>query len=101
MRRILLAAAPILMIAVAPTSSQADAAGAAFGVGTGLVVAGPVGAVVGEVVSAVGGTPWHYTVRYDLPSTRSLIKECVIFRLSLSISALVKNRTPSSSYSCV
>ena len=55
MRRILLAAAPILLIAVAPTSSQADAAGAAFGVGTGLVVARPVGAVIGGVVGAVGG----------------------------------------------
>jgi uncharacterized membrane protein len=54
MRRILLAAAPILLIAVAPTSSQADAVGAAFGVGTGLVVARPVGAVVGGVVGAVG-----------------------------------------------
>jgi hypothetical protein len=40
MRKPLLTAVPILMIGVAPTSSQADAVGAAFGAGTGLVVAG-------------------------------------------------------------
>jgi hypothetical protein len=51
MRKTLLAAAlPILMIGVAPTSLQADSVGAAFGAGTGLVVAGPVGAVVGGVL---------------------------------------------------
>jgi hypothetical protein len=47
MRKTLLAAAPILMIALAPTSSHADNVGAVFGAGTGLVVAGPVGLVVG------------------------------------------------------
>jgi hypothetical protein len=94
MRRILLAAAPILMIAVAPTSSQADADGAAFGVGTGLVVAGPVGAVVGEVVSAVGGTPWHYTVRYDLPSTRSLMI-CRAAAMSFELLSSLKFQRPS------
>jgi hypothetical protein len=40
MRKTLLAAASVRMIAAAPTSSQADAVGAAFGAGTGLVVAG-------------------------------------------------------------
>jgi outer membrane lipoprotein SlyB len=50
------------MIAVGPTSSQAAAVGAAFGVGTGLVVAGPVGAVVGGVVGAVWGTPFWATL---------------------------------------
>ena len=40
MRRMLLATVPILMVAVAPTSSRADSVGAAFGAGTGLVVAG-------------------------------------------------------------
>jgi osmotically inducible lipoprotein OsmB len=50
MRKTLLAVAPILMIAIAATTSQADSVGAAFGAGTGLVVAGPVGAVVGGVV---------------------------------------------------
>jgi uncharacterized protein YcfJ len=54
MRKCLLAAASVLTIAIAPTSSQADTVGAVFGAGTGLVVAGPVGAVVGGVVGAVG-----------------------------------------------
>jgi hypothetical protein len=58
MRRILLAGAPILMIAVAPTSSQADAVGAAFGVGPAVVVAGPIGAVAGGVIGAVWGRPF-------------------------------------------
>jgi hypothetical protein len=46
MRKTLLAAVPILMIGVAPTSSQADAVGAALGAGTGLVVAWPVGTII-------------------------------------------------------
>ena len=50
MRKTLLAAAQVLMIAVAPNSSQADSVGAAFGAGTGLVVAGPIGAVAGGVI---------------------------------------------------
>ncbi len=58
MRAILMAAVPILMTAVAPTTSRADAVGAAAGAGTGLVVAGPVGAVVGGVVGWVWGTPF-------------------------------------------
>ena len=44
--------------AVAPTSSQADAVGAVFGAGTGIVVAGPPGAVVGGVIGAVWETPF-------------------------------------------
>jgi hypothetical protein len=58
MRRTLLAAAPILLMIAAPTSSKADAVGAAFGAGTGLVVAGPPGAVVGGVVGAIWGRPF-------------------------------------------
>ena len=58
MRRILLAAAPILLMVVAPTSSQADSVGAAFGAGTGLVVAGPPGAVIGGIVGWVWGHPF-------------------------------------------
>ena len=58
MRKCLLAAASVLTIAFAPTSSQADTVGAAFGAGTGLVVAGPVGSVVGGVVGAVWGAPF-------------------------------------------
>ena len=42
MRPTLFAAATILLLAMAaPTPSHADAVGAAFGAGTGLVVAGP------------------------------------------------------------
>jgi hypothetical protein len=58
MRKCLLAAASLLAIAVGPTSSHADTVGAAFGAGTGLVVAGPVGLVVGGVVGAVWGRPF-------------------------------------------
>ena len=57
MRKTLLAAAPILMIALAPTSSHADNVGAVFGAGTGLVVAGPVGLVVGGIVGWYWGVP--------------------------------------------
>ena len=58
MRRALLAAAPIILIAVAPSGSRADTVGAAFGAGTGLVVAGPPGAVVGGIIGAVWGAPF-------------------------------------------
>ena len=58
MRKTLLAAAPILMIALAPTSSHADNVGAVFGAGTGLVLAGPVGLVVGGIVGWVWGSPF-------------------------------------------
>ena len=57
MRKTLLAAAPILMIALGPTSSHADNLGAVFGAGTGLVLAGPVGLVVGGIVVGSGGVP--------------------------------------------
>ena len=57
MRKTLLAAAPILMIALGPTSSHADNVGAVFGAGTGLVVAGPVGLVVGGIVGWYWGVP--------------------------------------------
>ena len=59
LRRTLLAAvAAIAVAALAPTSSRADAVGAAFGAGTGLVVAGPPGAIVGGVIGAVWGHPF-------------------------------------------
>jgi len=57
-RGILLAAVPLLLTLAAPISSKADAVGAAFGAGTGLVVAGPPGAVVGGVVGAIWGRPF-------------------------------------------
>ena len=49
----LVAAAAILMITAVPTGSRADAVGAVFGAGSGLVIAGPPGAVVGGIVGAV------------------------------------------------
>ena len=57
MRKTLLAATPILMIALGPTSSHADNVGAVFGAGSGLVLAGPVGLVVGGIVGWVSGEP--------------------------------------------
>ena len=54
----LLACASVALMAVAPASSRADAVGAAFGAGTGLIVAGPPGAIVGGVVGAVWGHPF-------------------------------------------
>ena len=46
------------LIAFAPTSSRADAVGAAFGAGTGLIIAGPPGAMVGGVIGAIWGRPF-------------------------------------------
>jgi hypothetical protein len=42
----------------ASTSARADMVGAVAGAGTGLIVAGPPGAVIGGVVGAVFGKPW-------------------------------------------
>ena len=59
MRRTLCAAATILLMSVAgASSSRADMVGAVAGAGTGLVVAGPPGAVVGGVVGGVFGNPF-------------------------------------------
>ena len=57
-RKILLIVAPLVLATMTPNSSRADAVGAAFGAGTGLVVAGPPGAVVGGVIGAVWGSPF-------------------------------------------
>jgi hypothetical protein len=59
MRKILMAAAIISMTAtLAAPSAHADMVGAAAGAGTGLLVAGPPGAIVGGVVGAVWGRPF-------------------------------------------
>jgi hypothetical protein len=58
MRRTLSAAALIFTIAIAPSSLHADTVGAAFGAGTGLVVAGPPGAVIGGIIGLVWGAPF-------------------------------------------
>ena len=54
-KSVLLASVSLALMAAAPTSSRADAVGAAFGAGTGLIIAGPPGAIVGGVVGAVCG----------------------------------------------
>jgi hypothetical protein len=56
MRKLLVATA--IFASVAASSARADMVGAAAGAGTGLLVAGPPGAVVGGVVGAVWGKPF-------------------------------------------
>jgi hypothetical protein len=56
MRKLLLAA--IFAGAIGVSAAQADTVGAVAGAGTGLLVAGPPGAVVGGVVGAVWGKPF-------------------------------------------
>jgi hypothetical protein len=58
MRHLVLAATVIVAVAAAASSARADMVGAAAGAGTGLIVAGPPGAVVGGVVGAVWGKPF-------------------------------------------
>jgi hypothetical protein len=45
-------------ITIAAPSARADWVGAAAGAGTGLVVAGPIGAVAGGVIGGVLGKPF-------------------------------------------
>ena len=56
--RELVVATAIFAGAVAVSSARADMVGAVAGAGTGLLVAGPPGAVVGGVVGAVWGKPF-------------------------------------------
>jgi len=58
MRRFLLALAAVFAVAMISPNARADMVRAAAGAGTGLVVAGPVGAVAGGVVGAVFGEPF-------------------------------------------
>jgi hypothetical protein len=57
MRKLLMVTA-IFASAMAASSARADMVGAAAGAGTGLLVAGPPGAVVGGVIGAVWGKPF-------------------------------------------
>jgi hypothetical protein len=57
MRKLLVVTA-IFASAMAASSARADMVGAAAGAGTGLLVAGPPGAVVGGVIGAVWGKPF-------------------------------------------
>ncbi len=58
MRSSVLGIAVFAAVAAAPLSARADMVGAAAGAGTGLVVAGPPGAVVGGVIGGVFGQPF-------------------------------------------
>ncbi len=59
MRKFVLAAAAVASLTAAGSlSARADMVGAVAGAGTGLLVAGPPGAVVGGVVGAVWGKPF-------------------------------------------
>jgi len=57
MRKLLLMAA-IFAGVLGVSAAQADTVGAVAGAGTGLLVAGPPGALVGGVVGAVWGKPF-------------------------------------------
>jgi hypothetical protein len=57
-KTLLAAATFIALMTAAPSNSRADSIGAAFGAGTGLLVAGPPGAIIGGVVGAVWGHPF-------------------------------------------
>src|SRR5262249_54854937 len=57
MSKLLLGAA-IFVGAIGISTAEADTVGAVAGAGTGLLVAGPPGAVVGGVVGAVWGKPF-------------------------------------------
>ncbi len=58
MRNSVLAIAILAAVAAAPLSARADMVGAAASAGTGLVVAGPPGALVGGVIGGVFGQPF-------------------------------------------
>lgn len=57
-RRLILAAALFGLLVIDVPGARADWVGAAAGAGTGLVVAGPLGAVAGGVVGGVFGRPF-------------------------------------------
>ncbi|HML07352.1 MAG TPA: hypothetical protein VK430_04390 [Xanthobacteraceae bacterium] len=52
------AIAALAVFTVSAPSARADLVGAAAGAGTGLLVAGPVGAVAGGVIGGVFGRPF-------------------------------------------
>ena len=58
MRKIAIATAFCAAATAASQAARADMVGAAAGAGTGLLVAGPPGAIVGGVVGAVWGKPF-------------------------------------------
>ena len=65
MRNLILATSVVAAVTTASSFARADLVGAAAGAGTGLVVAGPPGAVAGGVIGGVFGRPfWGPPVSY-------------------------------------
>lgn len=58
MRKLFVTALMLAAVAALPPSARADTVGAVAGAGTGLLVAGPVGAVAGGIIGAVYGKPF-------------------------------------------
>ena len=58
MRKFALTVAVVAAVAMAAMNARADTVGAVVGGGTGLIIAGPPGAVAGVVVGAVFGKPF-------------------------------------------
>jgi hypothetical protein len=58
MRNIIAATIVCASLMAVSSAARADMVGAAAGAGTGLLVAGPPGAIVGGVVGAVWGKPF-------------------------------------------
>jgi hypothetical protein len=58
MRNSLKTAAICVALTAMPAAARADMVGAAAGAGTGLIVAGPVGAVAGGIIGGVFGKPY-------------------------------------------
>jgi len=58
MRQLVLAVATIIAAATISPAARADTVGAVAGAGTGLLVAGPVGAVAGAVIGGFFGKPF-------------------------------------------
>ncbi len=82
MRSYILATAVFAALAATITCARADMVGAAVGTGTGLLVAGPPGAVVGGVIGAVWGKPF-----WGPPISRSACGPTII---STDIAALTR-----------
>jgi hypothetical protein len=58
MRNTLKASAIFVALVAMPMGARADMVGAVAGAGTGLIVAGPVGAVAGGIIGGVFGKPY-------------------------------------------
>lgn len=57
MKKIILALA-LSTALIAPTAARADDVGAVIGGLSGLVIAGPPGAIAGVIIGAIFGKPW-------------------------------------------